>query len=147
MAISTAVARNPADVTIQNANLKVVKGDILDPASIDAPMAAQEAVLSVLGVKKFGKNSIISDGTRNILNAMNRHGVRRFICMTSLGVGESHDQMPWFFKYLILPLLLRHIFADKEIQERLIRESGLDWIIARPSMLTNGPRTGVQLNP
>jgi uncharacterized protein YbjT (DUF2867 family) len=139
----TAFARNPANVTEKHPNLKVVRGDILDPASIDAAMDGQEAVLCVLGVRKLKRNTILSDGTKSIMDSMKRRGIRRFVCMTSLGVGDSADQMPWFFKHVIMPLILKKIFADKEIQERYIRESGLDWIIARPSRLTNGPQTGV----
>jgi hypothetical protein len=42
----------------------------------------------------------------------------------------------------LIPLFLRNVFADKEIQEHMIRESGLDWVIVRPTALTNGPHTG-----
>ena len=141
--IVTAFARNPDKITTRHERLKIAKGDIQDAASIDAAMAGQEAVLSVLGVRKLGKNSILSEGTKSILESMKRNAIRRFICMTSLEVGDSKGQSPWYFRWIILPFLLRRVFEDKEIQERYIRESGLDWVIVRPAMLTNGPHTGV----
>jgi putative NADH-flavin reductase len=98
--------------------------------------------LSALGVKKWVRNSILSDGTRNILAAMVRLGVRRFICETSLGVGDSKDDLGKMFTWFFMPLLLKNAFADKEIQEQYIRESGIDWTIVRPAYLDNGPRTG-----
>jgi putative NADH-flavin reductase len=140
--IVTAVARNPAAVTTKHERLRVQQGDILEPASVEAAMKGQEAVLSALGTRVIKKNSIISDGTRNIIDAMKKHGVRRVIVETSLDVGDSRGELGWAFTWIFRPLLLRNIFADKEVQERIIRESGLDWVIVRPVYLTNGPRTG-----
>ena len=73
---------------------------------------------------------------------MEDSGVKRFICESSLGVGDSTGQLGFLYNYIIIPLLLRNIFADKEIQEKVIQASTLDWVIARPAMLTNGPPTG-----
>lgn len=140
--VVTAFARNPAAIAEKHERLKVVKGDILDGSSVEAAVRGQEAVLLALGVRKWGKNTILSDGTRNIIEAMKRLGVRRLVCMTSLGVGDSKGQPAWFFNWIILPLLLRNVFADKQVQEQYVTESGLDWTIVRPVFLTNRPRTG-----
>ncbi len=138
----TAFARNPAALEFKAPNLNTVRGDITDAASVAAAMRGQHAVLSALGVRKWKKNSILSDGTRNIIQAMRDQGVRRFICETSLDVGDSRGQLGWLFTWIIRPILLPNAFVDKEIQERYIHDSGLDWIIARPAYLTNGPRLG-----
>ena len=139
----TASARNPDKISIRHDRLNVVKGNILDPASVDAAIAGADVVISVLGVRKLGKNTILSDGTRNIIAAMQPRGIRRFICETSLGVGDSRGQMSWIFEKIILAFFLKNAFADKEIQEQYIKQSQLDWTILRPAMLTNGPKTGV----
>jgi uncharacterized protein YbjT (DUF2867 family) len=138
----TAFARNPFALGVQHPNLKPAKGDITDLLSVDAAVAGQDAVLSALGVRKWLKNTILSDGTRNILDCMTRHGVRRFICETSLGVGDSKDDLGKAFTWIFLPVMLKSAFEDKEIQERVIRESNLDWTIVRPAYLENGPLTG-----
>jgi putative NADH-flavin reductase len=88
------------------------------------------------------KRPVLSEGTRNIIQAMKRLGVKRFICESSLGVGDSKGQLGFFYNWVLIPLLLRNIFADKEVQERMIKDSDLDWVIVRPALLTNGPRTG-----
>lgn len=139
----TAFARTPAKLRIEHPNLTVIKGDVINSAAVNEAVKGRDAVLSALGTKKLINSDILSTGTRNIINAMQRHGVRRFVCESSLGVGDSVGQTPWYFKYIARPLILRNIFADKEIQEQLIRESGLDWVIVRPAILTNGPRTGL----
>ncbi len=89
-----------------------------------------------------GKNSTLSEDTKNIVHAMKKLGVRRFVCESSLGVGESKGQLGFLYNYVLIPLLLRGIFADKEVQEAIIEASKLDWVIVRPAVLTNGPRTG-----
>ena len=74
---------------------------------------------------------------------MEKLGVKRFVCESSLGIGDSKGQLGALYNYVVIPLLLRNIFADKEVQERIIQSSALDWVIVRPALLTNGPRTGV----
>jgi putative NADH-flavin reductase len=90
----------------------------------------------------FRRTTALSDGTRNILHAMEKLGIKRFVCESSLGIGDSKGQLGALYNYLLIPVLLRNIFADKEVQEKLIRESPLDWVIVRPAQLTNGPHTG-----
>lgn len=138
----TAFARRPAAVTLKHANLRVQQGDITDRASVATAMQGQDAVLCALGVRQIGRNTILSDGTRNLIQAMEKNGVKRLVVESSLGVGDSAGQLGPLHNFFILPLILKHIFRDKETQESLVRASSLDWIIVRPAILTNGPRTG-----
>ncbi len=138
----TAFVRNPAAITTKHEKLKLAQGDVLDYPSVEATVQGQDAVLSALGVRKLRKNTVLSDGTRNIIRAMEQHGVKRFVCESSLGVGDSRGQLGWVFNLFIVPLFLRNIFRDKEVQEQYIKRSKLDWIIVRPAVLTSGPRTG-----
>ena len=142
----TAFARNPAAITTKHKNLAIVQGDILDYASIERTVERQDAVLSALGTKVLRKNTIISDGTRNIITAMEKSGVKRFVFESSLSIGNSkpqQKQLGLFYNIIVIPLLLRNMFQDKEVQERYIMQSTLDWVIVRPAVLTNGLRTGV----
>jgi putative NADH-flavin reductase len=91
----------------------------------------------------FRRNNVLSEGTRNIVGAMERLGVRRFVCESSLGVGDSKWRLGVLHNLIAIPLFLRNVFADKEAQERIIRESNLDWVIVRPTALTNGPRRSI----
>jgi putative NADH-flavin reductase len=91
----------------------------------------------------FARTTELSEGTRKIVRAMEKLGVRRFVCESSLGVGDSKGQLGFLYSYVIIPVLLRSVFADKQVQETVIRESNLEWVIVRPAALTNGPRTGV----
>jgi hypothetical protein len=70
-----------------------------------------------------------ADGTQGIVKAMQKVGVQRFISESSLGVGDSKGRLGLLYTYGLIPLFLRGLFADKEVQERIIRDSSLDWVI------------------
>jgi putative NADH-flavin reductase len=180
----TAFAREPAKIRSTHANLRVVRGDVLQPDTIDEALAGQDAVLSALGTRvpvriviliavacqiivravtfsrpaalfiELGipilsililsrRDTIVSDGTRNIVRAMERAGIKRFVCESSLGVGDSKWKMGMLHNLIAIPLFLRNVFADKEAQEQIIASSRLDWVIARPGALTNGAQRNV----
>jgi putative NADH-flavin reductase len=138
----TAYARNLTKLDeIQHASLQVVRGDVLDPAGVESAVAGKEAVLSTIGAGA-GRTSLREEGTRNIVKAMEKAGVERFICQSSLGVGDSRANLRIFTKYIIVTIFLRHAFADHERQEAVVKQSSLAWTIVRPPHLRNGPRTG-----
>jgi len=138
----TAFARKPERIDLVHHNLRIAKGDVTDFSSVAQAAAGQDAVLCALGTRVIRKNTIQSDGARNLVRAMQQHGVRRLVLESSLDVGDSRGQLGFFFAHVIRPTLLRNVFEDKELQEKIVRESPLEWIIVRPAMLTNGPRTG-----
>lgn len=139
----TAFARNPAKVTLTHERLVVVKGNVLDYGTVERAVKGKDAVVSALGHKRwFVPSKIFSEGTRNIIRAMEQHGVRRFVCETSLGVGDSVGRLGLYYTLFVIPVIVFFYFRDKGRQERLIRKSNLDWIIVRPGQLTNGPKRG-----
>jgi putative NADH-flavin reductase len=138
----TAFARSPEKLNLKHERLKVVKGNVLDFASVERAIQGKDVVLCTLGLPPMDKSNVRTNGTKNIIRAMERTGIKRFICQPSDGVGDSRDTLPFLMKYLIVPFMLRRAFADHEIQENYIKESQLDWIIVRPVALTDGEHTG-----
>jgi hypothetical protein len=65
--------------------------------------------------------------------------VSRLVCITGIGAGDSAGHGGFVFDKLIFPLLLRNVYADKNRQETIVRDSGLDWVLVRPSVLNNKP--------
>ena len=61
----------------------------------------------------------------------------RLVAITGIGAGESAGHGGFLFDNLIFPLLLRKVYADKNRQESIIKNSELDWTIVRPSILNN----------
>jgi len=138
----TALARNPSKLMLANANLTVVTGNVLNAANVEETLQGADAVVVSLGNTESNPDYIVSLGTQVIVAAMQRMGApRRIVVVSSLGVGDSKDQVPFAFK-LLMKSVLRKPMEDKERQEALVKASDLDWTIVRPGGLTNGPATG-----
>ena len=98
-------------------------------------------MLSALGHKRFFiKTTILSRGTKNIIDAMNKNGIKRFICITSLGINDSRFKLGLYYTLFTIPVILLFYFLDKSKQEKLIMKSNLNWTIVRPGQLTNGKK-------
>ncbi|NEO71731.1 SDR family oxidoreductase [Moorena sp. SIO3H5] len=138
----TAFARNPAKLDINHKNLKVVQGDVMDLPSVEKAVQGQEAVVCVLGAGQNMTGTIRSEGTQQIIHAMEKAGIRRFICQSTLGAGDSWENLNFFWKYIMFGFLLRNVFADHQRQENYVLQSGLDWTIVRPGAFVDGNRTG-----
>jgi putative NADH-flavin reductase len=139
----TAYARDQAKIEdIQHSRLTVVRGDVLDAVTVKSAVAGHEGILVTIGTGP-SRTTLREEGTRNIVEAMQSTGVKRLICQSSLGVGDSRTNLPFFTKYIIVGMFLRHAFADHELQEAVVRQSSLDWTIVRPPHLKDGPRTGI----
>ena len=138
----TALVRDPSRLAAQDERLTVVEGDVLDRAKVDETVSGADAVIVSLGNTSNNPDYIVSRGTEVIVDSMTAAGKpMRLIVVSSLGVGESRDQVPFAFK-MLMNTVLKKAMDDKERQEALVKASGFDWIIVRPGGLTNGPATG-----
>ena len=131
----TAFTRSPAKIKQQHASLTTVQGDVLEPAAVHDVVAGHDAVIIVLGAGARG--GVRAAGTLNIIAAMQAHQVKRLICQTTLGAGDSHHNLNFIWKYIMFGFLLRHAYADHQLQEHYVRASGLDWTIVRPGAFTD----------
>lgn len=136
----TAFTRNAAGVTQRHERLRVVEGDVFDTHQAEKAVAGQDAVVIALGDGRKGK--VRFGGTKAVVDAMHRTGVQRLICQSTLGVGDSRDNLNFLWKHVLFGMLLRRAYNDHVQQEAYVRSSGLDWTIVRPSAFTGGPRTG-----
>ena len=138
----TALARNPSAVASEDHRLRVVEGNALDASSLEAAVAGQEAVLSALGTRSARPTTLFSESTHNLIGAMDKHGVRRLVCITGVGVGDSKGHVGFLYDRIIRPFVVKNIYEDKERQEEEIKQSDLDWVIVRPAQLTDEPAKG-----
>jgi uncharacterized protein YbjT (DUF2867 family) len=144
----TAFSRHADQLDLESERLRRVSGDALRAEDVEGAMSGQDAVVVSLGVndnplkvrllhRSRTPTNICSEGTRTIIQAMHRLGVRRLVVVSAYGVGETRQKLPWPFK-LAYRLLLKEQISDKERQEQLVRNSSLEWIIVQPVGLTNG---------
>lgn len=140
----TAFVRDPSRLDVDHERLKVVKGDVKDYAEAQEAVAGADAVLSALGHTKSSAKDVQTVGTENIIAAMKKFGVRRLVSLTGAGVGDPKDEPKLFDRAItgLLKLLQRDVLEDAQNHARAVEESGLDWVIVRGPMLTEGEKTG-----
>ena len=137
----TAFVRDPTKLSIKHPNLTILTGDVLKPNTLIHAVRRQDAVFCALGSRPGQHDEAVADGTRNLITAMRQVGLRRLLVVSSLGVGTSYEEASLPSK-LFIKTFLSGVVAEKEKQEKAIRQSNLDWVIVRPTRLTNGPATG-----
>ncbi|AQA18395.1 epimerase [Halioglobus japonicus] len=138
----TAFARRPNALEVAHPQLYRLAGDALDFEDVCSAVEGHDAVVVTLGGGASRKSVVRSKGTELIVRAMQHHGVERLICQSTLGAGESWNNLNFFWKRVMFGVLLRSVFLDHERQEQLVRVSGLDWTIVRPGAFTDAPADG-----
>jgi putative NADH-flavin reductase len=138
----TAFVRDPARLS-PSGSVRVVQGDVLDAAAVDRAVASQDAVLVALGTATRGHPPVLPQGIRHILAAMEKHGVLRVVLVSA--AGALHEPSGSIIGNLGLAMArayLPGVYREHRAMLEELRKRSLDWIVVRPVILTNGPRTG-----
>ncbi|WP_027057412.1 NAD(P)-dependent oxidoreductase [Mesorhizobium loti] len=132
----TALVRSPEKAADMK-GVRLVVGDARDEKTLRQAVTGQDAVISALGTpaSPLKQVTLLSTATRALVKAMKTEDISRLITITGMGAGDSAGHGGFLFDNVIFPLLLRNVYADKNRQEAVIRESDLDWTIIRPSVL------------
>ena len=133
-----AFVRNPAKFQIHHKNLSVVEGDVLNKGQVENAVNGCDGVLFAVGVKPWKEKPICTEGIKNVIAAMQKHNVRRLVAESAYGIKETRKG----FYGRLLWIGIKKIMKDKETMEDAIDASQLDWVIVRPTILTQGPKTG-----
>jgi putative NADH-flavin reductase len=126
------------------ASAKLIEGDARDAAALARAVTGCDAVISSLGtpMSPFRKVTLLSTATRALVDVMAAQSVRRLVCITGMGAGDSRGHGGFFYDRVFEPLMLRQVYQDKDRQEAIIRTSALDWTIIRPTVLNDKPARG-----
>nr|ASV46861.1 NAD-dependent epimerase [uncultured bacterium] len=124
--------------------LALIQGDVTDAAAVERAVAGQEVVLSTIGSgSDRGPTTLYSGGIRNIIAAMEKHKVRRLLCISAGGAYSGKEPTaPWFLHYIIKPFFVREVFLDMGRMEEIVTRSPVDWTIVRPPRLVDTPARG-----
>lgn len=141
-----AFARSAGAIPITDERLVKIAGDALDRTSVEAAIRGADGVIQTLGVS-VGKElltgtRLFSTATRVLIDAMDGAGIKRLVAVTGVGAGDSRGRGGLLYDALLFPVFLKRVYDDKDVQERMIRSSGLDWTIARPGILVDSPVRG-----
>jgi putative NADH-flavin reductase len=139
----TAYVRRPDSLDLQHPNLKFIIGTLDDKEKLKESIAGADGCLSVLGGNSLTRHAVeIVTGIDRIVKILEESGVKRYIYLSSIGVGESRIYMPQPVRFLIADLMLRVPLADHNTNEKRIAASSLQWTVVRPGGLNDGPKTG-----
>ncbi len=140
------LARQPERIVLEHERLTLVKGDVYDRASLEAALSGTEIVVSLFGPRitsdaEVPEMDLYSAGYTNLIAAMRAKGNTRLFATTSTGAQRAVDKKPasdaprhdqWLWQ-------VRGIYHDMRRAEAIVRSSGLDFTILRPSQLMEEP--------
>ena len=140
-----ALARSARRIPVDHPKLEKMVGDALQVPTVKRALTGVDVVIQSLGISAgpeniFNPTRLFSIATRVLVAAMEEAQVKRLICVTGFGAGDSRGRGGFLYR-VAFRLLVGRIYDDKDVQERIVRRSKLDWVIARPVILTNGPKT------
>jgi len=126
------------------AGVELVEGDARDPIALERALSGCAGAISSLGtsISPFKEVRLLSTATQALVKAMSARQVRRLVCISGLGAGDSRGHGGFLYDDIFFPLLLRKVYEDKDRQEAIVRASNLDWVLVRPTILNDKPATG-----
>jgi uncharacterized protein YbjT (DUF2867 family) len=134
--VCAAVRRTP--VPAFGSSVEVRLADARKKTEVCAAVSGNDVVVNVIGGGTLRRNDVASTTTGVAVAAARDVSIRRYIAMSA---GMVAVEWP-FFKYVLRPLIFRHILAEHLRVEEIVKASALAWTIARPTALTNRPATG-----
>ena len=137
----TALVRRADQLTSTSNKLRVVVGDATVAADLESCFRGAEAVISALGVGITRRSDVMRQASEAIVDAAARTGVRRVVVLSAFGVGESVRQAGLLHR-VVIKTLMKGTFSDKAEGEAIFRASDLQWTLAHPVTLSDGPLTG-----
>ncbi len=139
----TAFARTPGKIQTRHEQLRIVQGNVHDPVVVERAVEGHEVVLCALGVNRDEPTTALAEGTRNILRAMEKHGVQRIIRVSAAGfLGERADFLIGKILFWYFERYLKRLFDAMKRQYQELEKSSMEWIAVRPFLLDEGPRQG-----
>jgi putative NADH-flavin reductase len=140
-----ALARSARGMPVNDPRLEKISGDALHVSTVKRALTGVDVVIQSLGLAMgtegiLKRTELFSTATQLLVTAMEEVQVKRLICVTGFGAGDSRGHGGFVYN-AAFNLLMGRMYDDKDVQERIIRRSKLDWVIVRPVILTNGPKT------
>jgi len=136
----SAFVRNPSKLSLNHENLTVIEGDVLITDVVSSSLEGHDAAICTLG-GAMSKDNFLSSATKVIVNSLEKQGVGRFIVNSTIGVGDSAQQLTLAAKVFV-KTVIRAAVAEHARQEEIVKASTLAWTIVRPGGLGNGEKTG-----
>ncbi|KAK1150780.1 flavin reductase (NADPH)-like [Acipenser oxyrinchus oxyrinchus] len=130
----TVLVRDTAKLPSGHKASRVVTGDVLNKEAVRRAMEGQDAVIIILGTRNdLSPTTMMSEGTRNILDAMKARGIRKVIACMSAFLLWDRSKVP--------PRLVA-VTEDHDRMYHVLKDSGLDYVaVMPPHIADNHPLT------
>lgn len=138
------LVRKAATVGVTTARVEVVEGALSKPEDVLATLQGCGSVICVFGPRPPYIDVFCEQATANIVDAMQRLGIRRLVCQTGGMIGDYRANRTLPFQWMS-DMFRGHspqIANDRVGQEHVVMDSGLDWTIIKPPRLTDGAAKG-----
>ncbi|XP_019943696.2 flavin reductase (NADPH) [Paralichthys olivaceus] len=120
----TVLVRDPAKLPADHKASRVVVGDVLNKEDVRKTMEGQDAVIIILGTRSdLSPTTMMSEGTKNIVEAMRARGIRKVIgCMSAFLLWDRNKVPP-----RLVPLT-----EDHDRMYTVLKTSELDYVAVMP---------------
>ncbi|KAL5043593.1 hypothetical protein BDW71DRAFT_216211 [Aspergillus fruticulosus] len=154
----TTLARNPSALGGQRPGLTVIQGTPTNPDDVHAAFEPNtpNVVIVTLNAPRASDSPfaapiapprLMAECNANIVTAMKEFGVRKVVILQAFGVGESWKNMNCALQLLMKKSNMRFQYDDHNATERIVRDSGVDYVFVRPSRLVETGETVVKQWP
>src|SRR5260370_6059023 len=137
------------NLKITNNIMKVYEGTPLNKYTLADAMKGCDAILSTLNISRTSdfpwaklrtSKNFLSLSIKNILEVAKTQHLNRIIITTAWGVAETKKDIPFWFRWLIKYSNIRYPYEDHEWQEAILKQSGINWTVIRPTGLTDSEK-------
>lgn len=163
-----ALVRDTARLASRDDQLKIFEGTPYEKKDIEKAIKGVDAVISALNVNRksdfpwarlVAPPDLMSRSIANSVELMKAQGIKRIIVISAAGAGDSKENTPGWFRWIINNSNIKYAYRDHDRQEELLKASGLDWTALRPTGLSgkesdkklvittkDGPRPGFMIS-
>ncbi|MBZ5753332.1 MULTISPECIES: NAD(P)-dependent oxidoreductase [Metabacillus] len=136
----TVLVRTPEKIQINNENLTIIEGNVLNKDDIVRAMHGIDVVISALNTDG---TTTLSESMPLIIEAMENEGIKRIITIGTAGILQSRTT-PNSLRYQSSESKQRSTRAAKEHHKvyDMLKQSTLEWTIVCPTYLPYGERVG-----
>jgi putative NADH-flavin reductase len=141
----TVLVRNANKLKQSAPNLKIIEGDVLNIADVEKAVSGADIVVSLFGRVKDSPDLLQTNGTNNIITAMQKFNVPRIISLSGGALPFPEKDKPKFVDKIfvtIMNLVAKKMLDDAKAHFEVLKNSNVKWMVVRGPRLTNEPKKG-----
>ena len=101
--------------------------------TLNAPRKSDSPFATPVAPPRF-----MADANANLVAVMKKHGTRKIVTMSSIGVGDSFAGCAFIFRFMLRHTNMSAQFADHDLVDEEMKTSEMDYVLVRPVRLAEG---------